>query len=66
MNSFKPHAFLEGEGRVAVLIEVDLTVKSTGKRLRDEEIHLWEFGPDGKVSAHRHFLDTAKAIDAHS
>lgn len=50
----------------AVLIEVDLTVKATGKRLRDEEIHLWEFGPDGKVVSLRHFLDTAKAIDAHS
>jgi SnoaL-like protein len=60
MNSFKPHSFLEGEGRVAVVIEVDLTVKSTGKRLQDEEIHLWEFGSDGKVVSHRHFLDTGK------
>jgi uncharacterized protein len=66
MNSFKPHSFLEGEGRVAVLIEVDLTVKSTGKRLQDEEIHLWEFGSDGKVVSHRHFLHTGKAIEAHS
>ena len=66
MNSFNPHAFLEGEGRIAVLIEVDLTIKATGKRLQDEEIHLWEFGPDGKVVSHRHFLDTAKVIAAHS
>jgi ketosteroid isomerase-like protein len=66
MNSFNPHSFLEGEDRVAVLIEVDLTVKSTGKRLQDEGIHLWGFGSDGKVTSHRHFLDTAKAIDAHS
>jgi uncharacterized protein len=66
LNSFNPYSFLEGEGRVAVLIEVDLTIKSTGKRLQDEEIHLWEFGSDGKVVSHRHFLDTGKAIDAHS
>jgi ketosteroid isomerase-like protein len=66
MNSFNPHSFLEGNGRVAVVIEVDLTVKSTGKRLQDEEIHLWEFGSDGKVVSHRHFLDTGKAIEAHS
>jgi uncharacterized protein len=66
MNSFNPRAFLEGEDRVAVLIEVDLTVKSTGKRLQDEELHLWEFGSDGKVVSHRHSLDTAKAIEAHS
>ena len=66
MNSFSPLAFLEGDDRVAVLIEVDLTVKSTGKRLQDHEIHLWEFAPDGKVASHRNFLDTAKAIEAHA
>ena len=48
------------------MIEYDLTVKATGKRVRDEEIDLWEFGSDGKINAYRHFLDTAKAIEAHS
>ena len=66
MHSFNPHTFLEGEGLVAAVIEYDLTVKATGKRLRDEEIHLWEFGAEGKATAYRHFLDTAKAIEAHS
>ena len=66
LNSFNPHAFLEGGDHVAVVVEVDLTVKSTGKRLHDEEIHLWGFGSDGRIVSHRHFLDTAKAIDAHS
>jgi ketosteroid isomerase-like protein len=65
MNSFKPHTFLEGDGNLAVVIEVDLTVRSTGKRVQDEEIHLVEFDSDGKLSALRHLLDTAKAIDAH-
>ncbi len=31
-----------------------------GGRYRDEQLHLWSFGPDGKVVALRHFLDTAK------
>ena len=66
MNSFSPNAFLEGDGLVAAVIDYDLTVKATGKRVRDEEIHLWEFGSDGKITAFRHFLDTAKAIEAHS
>lgn len=66
LNSFRPQAFLEGEDRVAVLIAVDFTVRSTGKRVEDEEIHLWEFGSDGEIVGHRHFLDTAKAIEAHS
>lgn len=59
-------ALLEGDGYVAVLLSYELTVKATGKTIRDEEIHLYEFDADGKVAAFRHFLDTAKAIDAHS
>ncbi len=66
MHSFRPQSFLEGNGLVAAVIEYDLTVKATGRRIRDEEIHLWEFDPEGKVTAYRHFLDTAKAIEAHS
>ena len=66
MHSFNPHTFLEGEGLVAAVVGYDLTVKATGKRVRDEEIHLWEFGAEGKATAYRHFLDTAKAIEAHS
>jgi uncharacterized protein len=66
MNLFNPHTFLEGDGCVAVVIEVDFTIRSTGKRVHDEEIHFVEFGSDGKVTSFRHFLDTAKAIDAHS
>ena len=66
MHSFNPHSFLEGDGLVAAVIEYDLTVKATGKRVRDEEVHVWEFDAEGNVSAYRHFLDTAKAIEAHS
>jgi hypothetical protein len=40
-------------------------VRSTGKRVQDEEIHLVEFDSEGRVSGFRHLLDTAKAIDAH-
>lgn len=66
MNSFAPRTFLEGDGYVAALTAFDLTVRSTGKRVTDEEIHLWGFDSAGKVSSFRHFLDTAKAIEAHS
>jgi uncharacterized protein len=66
LQSLDVQSFLEGDGKVAVLLGYELTVKSTGKRVRDEEIHLYELGSDGKVTAFRHFLDTAKAIEAHS
>ena len=64
--SFEPHTFLEGDGHVAVVIDVETKITSTGKQLRDEEIRLWAFDSDGRITAYRHFLDTAKAIDAHS
>jgi uncharacterized protein len=66
LSSLEVQGFLEGDSRVAVLLGYELTVKSTGKRVRDEEIHLWELDSDRKVTAFRHFLDTAKAIEAHS
>jgi uncharacterized protein len=66
MHSLDVQSFLEGDGKVAVLLGFELTVKDTGERIRDEEIHLYEFDSAGKVTAFRHFLDTAKAIDAHA
>ncbi len=66
MHAFNPHSFLAGDGRVAAVVEFDLTVKATGKRIHDEEIHLFEFGDDGKVTTFRHFLDTAKTIEGHA
>ena len=34
------------------------------QRYRDEEVHLWTFGDDGKVTRLRHYTDTAKHIAA--
>lgn len=33
-----------------------------GKRLRDEEMHLWNVNAAGKVTRFRHYADTAKHI----
>jgi len=43
---------------------IDCTWRPTGKRFRDEELHLWTFGDDGKVVRFRHYLDTAKHLRA--
>jgi hypothetical protein len=51
---------------VAVLIEVDFTVRSRGKRLRDDEIPWVGFGSNGEVTSLGHFLDAAKAIEGAS
>jgi ketosteroid isomerase-like protein len=63
-HRLEPVNFLAGGGEVAVTFRVDLTVRATGRRFQDEEIHLWTFGPDGRVTRFRHYGDTAKHIAA--
>src|SRR5688500_6403950 len=58
-ESFNPKIFLEGTEVVIVLVDLELTVKSTGKKLREEdEVHLWYFDLSRKVTRFRHRADT--------
>lgn len=68
MGGFEIHDFqvldVIGDGRQVVAeIEVELT-PAGGTRFRDQELHLWTFGEDGKVVRFRHYVDTAKHIAA--
>ena len=54
-----------GEGRqVAVEVMIDCTYRATGRRIRDEELHLWTFDDAGQVVRFRHYVDTAKHLRA--
>jgi ketosteroid isomerase-like protein len=54
---------LASETQVAA--EIRLTAElPNGKRIDEEVIHLWTFGPDGKVIKLRRMLDTAANIEA--
>ena len=64
MHRFAPVSWLENDTQVAVVMSLDTTVKATGTRYQDSEIHLWTFGPDGLIVEHRTFNDTAKVIAA--
>jgi uncharacterized protein len=56
-----------GDGRqVVVEVFIHNVVPETGKEIRDEELHLWTFGDDGKVVRMRHYVDTAKHLAAHA
>ncbi|MEY2580164.1 MAG: uncharacterized protein QOE09_13 [Ilumatobacteraceae bacterium] len=56
---------LEGGNEVAVTFVLEAKLPQCGGRsYRDEEIHLWSFDADGKVSRLRHYTDTAKHIEA--
>jgi ketosteroid isomerase-like protein len=53
-----------GTGRqVAAEVRVAFAAPGGG-RFTDEEIHLWTFGDDGRVTRLRHYVDTAKHIAA--
>ena len=64
IGKFAPTNMLEGGNQVVAVIDIELTVKATGATIRDEELHLWTFGPDGKVTAFRHVVDTAQHVAA--
>jgi ketosteroid isomerase-like protein len=59
MHSFEVLGFLEGESQVGVIVRSHWTVKSTGRDIRDLEVHLWTFDKEGRVSRFKHFIDTA-------
>ena len=58
IREFKVLSVMEGANQIAAEIEIETA------GYRDEEIHLWTFNPDGKVSRFRHYFDTAKHIAA--
>jgi ketosteroid isomerase-like protein len=63
-HEFQVTSLLSNETEVVATVLVDATWKETGVRMRDEEIHLWTFGADGKVTRFRHYCDTAKHMKA--
>jgi uncharacterized protein len=59
LHRFEPKVFLESGNIVVVLIDVDLTVKATGKRITEEdEVHIWYFDPEGRATRFGHKVDT--------
>ena len=63
VNHFAVQDVLVSANRVSAVIVIDVTLPHGG-RYRDEEIHLWTFDADGRVSALRHYIDTAKHLAA--
>lgn len=64
IHDFQVLNLMEGGNQIAATIRIDFTVKETGERVRDEEIHLWTFDDAGKITGMRHYTDTAKHIKA--
>ena len=59
--SFRVDTVVEAGEKVIALVDLHGRVRRTGRELREQdEVHIWHFGPDGKVCRFRHALDTAQ------
>jgi ketosteroid isomerase-like protein len=63
IGEFSVLDLMASDGHVAAKVVLDAKVPGGG-RLRDEELHLWAFDAEGKISGLRHYTDTAKHIAA--
>ena len=58
-KKFQPTQMLESGNTVVALLDIEATVKATGKPLNEtDEMHLWRFNDDGSVASFRHGSDT--------
>ena len=63
IHDFRVLSIMSNDQQVAAEFVIEATPPG-GKRYRDEEMHLWTFNADGKVTRLRHYTDTAKHIEA--
>jgi ketosteroid isomerase-like protein len=61
---FEVRAIAATGAHVAVSLRIESTVKRTGRALKNDCMHLWTFAPDGRISAYRHYNDTAAELAA--
>ncbi len=61
---FRVLSLMVGGNQVAAEFEIEFESPTTGRSLRDQEIHLWTFDDNGQVIRLRHYADTAKHIEA--
>jgi ketosteroid isomerase-like protein len=58
-SRFVPHKLLADGPLVVALIDLEATVRATGRTVvEDDEVHLWHFDAAGKVCRFRHRADS--------
>jgi len=61
---FEPREFIAQGDKVVALIHAEATIRSTGKKMVQDEAHVWTFR-DGKVARIQLYLDTAAMVAAY-
>lgn len=65
-HRFSPHLFAtDGAEHVMAVLDLDMTVRTTGARVAFDEVHVFTVR-NGKIVRYRPFLDTAQLIEAYS
>lgn len=64
IKEFSVLSIMGNGNKVAAEFVIEADVPATGGHYRDEEMHLWTFNDEGKVTRLRHYTDTAKHIEA--
>jgi len=61
---FNPRGFMDSGPHVLVDIHIEYTVRKTGTRVVQDQIHWWTFNDQHKVTRMRHYEDTAQVLAA--
>ena len=65
-HHFAVNAMAEGPNVIVVLVDMEATVRQTGKRIvEQDEAHIWHFDEAGKVVRFRHCADTYQTAMAY-
>jgi ketosteroid isomerase-like protein len=64
VHAFEPEAFIHSGPHVVTSVRFEHTMKKSGRRIVDQQLHWWTFGADGKVERLRHYTDTAAVLGA--
>jgi ketosteroid isomerase-like protein len=63
-EAFEPRSFVSDGRNVVVRLRVAYKVNRTGRRVDEEQVQWWSFDEAGRISALRHYEDTASVCDA--
>jgi ketosteroid isomerase-like protein len=63
-HRFTPLWITTANNEVVALIELELTLKASGRRLALEEVHRFRFNDDGRIDRYRLHVDTASVLAA--
>jgi ketosteroid isomerase-like protein len=64
VTAFVPREFMPSGPHVLVEIHIEYSVRKTGKRVVQDQIHWWTFDEQHKATRMRHFEDTAQVLAA--